>query len=282
MNITIKQSRQTIQYIGVADPTHIPSEFFQVLVDSPVFEKLAIEISAGPDSELWVFDAKEPPHFLPEDTSDATATYLSNTLHPFLLVPALRQDLSVWTYPSLETYDSMGFENQEQLRCITGAWSSTSSGKKNRARVLGLLTRAIEDTNSIRHCLGLFLAKLSQDVITWLDTPHYRCALNCLHASNTRVITSFETVKKDIDAAINGFNLLAQVEIEILVYVSQGLTNLEISQKLNLSESKVRNSISSIYELICAKNRAHASSLTTSWISRLEKPHRAHDESSSN
>jgi DNA-binding NarL/FixJ family response regulator len=53
-------------------------------------------------------------------------------------------------------------------------------------------------------------------------------------------------------------NLLTQREIEILHYVVQGLSNLEIGEKLTITETTVKNHLGNIYKKMEVSNRNQA------------------------
>jgi DNA-binding NarL/FixJ family response regulator len=54
------------------------------------------------------------------------------------------------------------------------------------------------------------------------------------------------------------FYFLTEKERSILLLISQGQSNDEIADRLNLGKNTIRNYVSSIYEKIDAKDRFHA------------------------
>ena len=55
-----------------------------------------------------------------------------------------------------------------------------------------------------------------------------------------------------------GGQMLTQKELDILNFIRSGITRLEISIKLNISNNTVKTHISNIYNKLNATNNAHA------------------------
>lgn len=55
---------------------------------------------------------------------------------------------------------------------------------------------------------------------------------------------------------------LSKRKIEILLLMSEGLTNKEIAVRLNIHEQTVKNHVTDILHSVNAKNRAHAVTIT--------------------
>ena len=77
---------------------------------------------------------------------------------------------------------------------------------------------------------------------------------------------NLETMKERIVLSTDFVNRLTELPIttrekEILVHLAQGQTNKEISRKLILSPSTVRNHISSIFAKLKISNRSQATAI---------------------
>ena len=67
------------------------------------------------------------------------------------------------------------------------------------------------------------------------------------------------------------FDNLTKREIEILYFVSKGLSNKEIASKLFLSEKTIKNNLTRIFKKIEVKDRVHAAILGVT--NNIEKYH---------
>ena len=63
------------------------------------------------------------------------------------------------------------------------------------------------------------------------------------------------TAKREVSAEEKVWSQLTSREREVMRLLAEGKSNLEISQKLVLSEKTVRNYVSNIYEKLQIKNR---------------------------
>ena len=72
------------------------------------------------------------------------------------------------------------------------------------------------------------------------------------------IVNESVNIPSNYDSNFDAFKALTDREKEILKYISQGLSNKEIANKLYLSDKTIRNTITSIFKKINVKDRVQA------------------------
>ncbi len=101
----------------------------------------------------------------------------------------------------------------------------------------------------------IFLNRKNKDLVLENknnEIQNYLLQINDLKKSNTKIQTD-----KDFSSKFETFNL-SKREQEIFSYIANGLSNLEIAEKLFLSKNTVKKHIQNIYSKLDVKNRIQA------------------------
>jgi DNA-binding CsgD family transcriptional regulator len=251
------------------------------VVISPLIHNIAIQISSKGDKETWTFSENDPSNSKLINPFD-DAIHVSLPSEPLLLVPTKLVTSRKWNFAAQMPDNTIDFDDQERFKFIIGDWVSVPNSAKNY-RVMGTLSKEEQTRDEIKHYLEIIFGKLSSELFDFCQAVNCLCALKAKHVH--RELFSSVVEKKDSalsDVGISNFKMLSQFEIEILILITQGLTNPEIARKLLTTPATVRNSTSEIYSLIHAKNRAHAASIAATWISNSESQHQTNDRSARN
>jgi len=262
MQLAVLRKFETIKFPDLGNISDSRLELIHKGIDSQTFDNVALLFSAEGKSEVWKFSSYN---------ASTDGLKLDNFARGLISKPFASHKVSSttpgdWRYGVYDQVNLFDFAPRERFQVMTNEWCASLTGEL-KCKVLATIPSEVNASTEVKNCLDLILSEILKNAFNWWK--HLSCL--CLLSSEQPPEHSFQPDVEVFDSHLLAklslrFKLLSETELEVLRFITEGLTNSEIAQRLYLSEAIVRNTISQLYTLIGATNRAHAASITMQWM----------------